>query len=110
MAKRGGFPGGMPGNMSNLMKQAQRMQREMEEKQKKLEESEFTATAGGGAVSVVVTGSKNLKILTISPDAVDPEDVEMLQDLIIAAVGEAMKQVDDESARLMGGMGGGFGF
>ena len=100
----------MPGNMSNLMKQAQRMQREMEEKQKKLEESEFTATAGGGAVSVVVTGSKNLKSLTISPDAVDPEDVEMLQDLIIAAVGEAMKQVDDESARLMGGMGGGFGF
>ena len=63
MAKRGGFPGGMPGNMSNLMKQAQRMQREMEEKQKKLEESEFTATAGGGAVSVVVTGSKNLKSL-----------------------------------------------
>ncbi len=110
MAKRGGFPGGMPGNMSNLMKQAQRMQREMEEKQKKLEESEFTATAGGGAVSVVVTGSKNLKSLTISPDAVDPEDVEMLQDLIIAAVGEAMKQVDDESAKLMGGMGGGFGF
>ncbi|MBO5504314.1 MAG: YbaB/EbfC family nucleoid-associated protein [Lachnospiraceae bacterium] len=110
MAKRGGFPGGMPGNMSNLMKQAQRMQREMEEKQKKLEESEFTATAGGGAVSVVVTGSKNLKSLTISPDAVDPDDVEMLQDLIIAAVGEAMKQVDDESARLMGGMGGGFGF
>ena len=100
----------MPGNMSNLMKQAQRMQREMEEKQKKLEESEFTATAGGGAVSVVVTGSKNLKSLTISPDAVDPEDVEMLQDLIIAAVGEAMKQVDDESAKLMGGMGGGFGF
>ena len=86
------------------------MQREMEEKQKKLEESEFTATAGGGAVSVVVTGSKNLKSLTISPDAVDPEDVEMLQDLIIAAVGEAMKQVDDESARLMGGMGGGFDF
>ena len=110
MAKRGGFPGGMPGNMNNLMKQAQRMQREMEEKQKKLEESEFTATAGGGAVSVVVTGSKNLKSLTISPDAVDPDDVEMLQDLIIAAVGEAMKQVDDESARLMGGMGGGFGF
>ena len=110
MAKRGGFPGGMPGNMSNLMKQAQRMQREMEEKQKKLEESEFTATAGGGAVLVVVTGSKNLKSLTISPDAVDPDDVEMLQDLIIAAVGEAMKQVDDESARLMGGMGGGFGF
>ena len=57
-----------------------------------------------------MTGSKNLKSLTISPDAVDPEDVEMLQDLIIAAVGEAMKQVDDESARLMGGMGGGFGF
>ena len=107
MAKHGGYPGGMiPGNYSNLMKQAQRMQREMEEKQKKLEESEFTATAGGGAVSVVVTGSKNLKSLTISPDAVDPDDVEMLQDMILVAVNEAVKQVDEESEKLFGGMGG----
>ena len=108
MARRGGgFPGGgIPGNMNNLMKQAQRMQRQMEENKKVLEEKEFTASAGGGAVEVVVSGKKDLKSLTISPDAVDPDDVEMLQDLIIAAVGEAMKQVDAESERLLGGMGG----
>ena len=106
MAKRGGFSGGMPGNMNNLMKQAQRMQRQMEENKKALELMEFKAAAGGGAVEVVVSGKKELKSLTISPDAVDPDDVEMLQDLIIAAVGEAMKQVDAESEKLFGGMGG----
>ena len=109
MARRGGFQGGMPGNMNNLMKQAQRMQRQMEENKKALEEMEFKAASGGGAVEVVVSGKKALKSLTISPDAVDPDDVEMLQDLIIAAVGEAMKQVDAESEKLFGGMGmGGF--
>ena len=107
MAKRGGFPGGaMPGNMSNLMKQAQRMQRQMEENKKALEEKEFTASVGGGAVEVVINGKKELKALTISPDAVDPDDVEMLQDMIIAAMGEAVKQVDAESEKLFGGMGG----
>ena len=106
MAKRGGFGGGMPGNMNNLMKQAQRMQRQMEENKRALEEKEFTATVGGGAVEVVVSGKKDLKSLTISPDAVDPDDVEMLQDMILAAVGEAMKQVDAESEKLLGGMGG----
>ena len=107
MAKRGGFPGGgMPGNMQNLMKQAQRMQRQMEENKRALEEKEFTATVGGGAVEVVVSGKKDLKSLTISPDAVDPDDVEMLQDMILAAVSEAMKQVDAESEKLFGGMGG----
>ena len=106
MAKRGGFGGGMPGNMNNLMKQAQRMQRQMEENKRALEEKEFTATVGGGAVEVVVSGRKDLKSLTISPDAVDPDDVEMLQDMILAAVGEAMKQVDAESEKLFGGMGG----
>ena len=67
---------------------------------------EFKAASGGGAVEVVVSGKKELKSLTISPDAVDPDDVEMLQDLIIAAVGEAMKQVDAASEKLFGGMGG----
>ena len=110
MARRGGFPGGMPGNMNNLMKQAQRMQRQMEENKKALEEKEFTATAGGGAVEVVVSGRKDLKSVTISPDAVDPDDVEMLQDLILVAVNEAMKQVDEESEKLFGGMGGLGGF
>ena len=106
MAKRGGFGGGMPGNMNNLMKQAQRMQRQMEENKRALEEKEFTASVGGGAVEVVVSGKKDLKSLTISPDAVDPDDVEMLQDMILAAVGEAMKQVDAESEKLFGGIGG----
>ena len=106
MARRGGFPGGMPGNMNNLMKQAQRMQRQMEENKKALEEKEFTASVGGGAVEVVINGKKELKALTISPDAVDSDDVEMLQDMIIAAMGEAVKQVDAESEKLFGGMGG----
>ena len=83
MAKRGGFPGGgMPGNMQNLMKQAQRMQRQMEEGQKELEVKEFSAKAGGGAVEAVVLGNKTLKSVVISPDAVDPDDVEMLQDTL----------------------------
>lgn len=105
MSRRGGFQGGIPGNMNNLMKQAQRMQREMEQNQKALAVKEFSAKSGGGAVEVVVTGSKDLKSITISPDAVDPEDVEMLQDLILAAVNEAMKQVDEETQKLMGGFG-----
>ena len=98
MARRGGFPGGMPGNMNNLMKQAQRMQRQMEENKKALEEKEFTATSGGGAVEVVVSGKKDLKSITISPDAVDPDDVEMLQDMVLVAGNEAVKQVEEESA------------
>ncbi len=111
MAKRGGFPGGgMPGNMNQLMKQAQRMQRQMEESQKNLEDAEYVAKAGGGAVEVKVTGKKEIKSLTLAPDVVDPDDIEMLQDLIIAAINEAFKQVDDASGAMMnkltGGMGG----
>ena len=115
MAKRGGFPGGMgmPGNMNNLMKQAQRMQRQMEESQKNLEESEFSAKAGGGAVEVVVTGKKTIKSLVLDKDIVDPDDVETLQESIIAAINEAFAQVDEanESAmsKMTGGLGG-FGF
>lgn len=114
MAKRGGFPGGaMPGNMNNLMKQAQRMQRQMEESQKELETKEFTAKAGGGAVSVTVLGSREVKEVKIDKEVVDPDDVEMLEDLIVAAVNEAMKQVDDANqasmSKMTGGLGG-FGF
>ena len=81
MAKRGGFPGGMgmPGNMNNLMKQAQKMQRQMEENQKALDEKEYTAAAGGGAVEVKMTGKKEITKVTIDPDAIDPEDVETLE-------------------------------
>ena len=116
MAKRGGFPGGMgmPGNMNNLMKQAQRMQRQMEEGQKELETKEFTAKAGGGAVEVTVTGKKEVVKVVLAQDVVDPDDVEMLQDLIIIAVNEAMKMADEASANMMskmtGGLGGGFPF
>ena len=109
MAKRGGFPGGMPGNMNNLMKQAQRMQRQMEESQKAMEEKTFTAAAGGGAVEVTVTGRKTVEKLTISKEAVDPEDVETLEDLIVAALNEAFKKVDDEQSNMIGKMTGGSG-
>lgn len=110
MAKRGGFPGGaMPGNMSNLMKQAQRMQRQMEEGQKELETKEFTASAGGGAVEVTVTGKREIVRVKLSEEVVDPEDIEMLQDLIVAASNEAMRQADEANAELMGKMTGGLG-
>lgn len=111
MAKRGGFPGGMgmPGNMNNLMKQAQKMQRQMEENQKALEESVFTAKAGGGAVEVTVTGKKEVTSLKLAPEAVDPDDVEMLEDLILAAIKEAMKQADEASSSMMNSLTGGMG-
>ncbi len=110
MAKRGGFPGGaMPGNVSNLMKQAQRMQRQMEEVQKGLETKEFTATAGGGAVEVVVTGKKEMVSVKLSQEVVDPDDIEMLQDLIMAATNEALKQAEDASNEMVGKMTGGLG-
>ena len=114
MAKRGGFPGGMPGNMNNLMKQAQRMQRQMEESQRELETREFTAKAGGGAVEVTVTGKKVVTKVSISKDVVDPDDVEMLEDLIMAATNEAIKLAEEESSAMMGrmtaGLGGGMPF
>ena len=105
MARRGGFAGGMPGNMNNLMKQAQRMQRQMEENKKALDEKEFKATAGGGAVEVVMTGAHEMKSITIDPDAVDPDDVETLQDMILVAVNDVLAQITEESGKLMGGMG-----
>ena len=93
MAKRGGFPGGgMPGNMANLMKQAQKMQRQMEEQAKEMETKEFTATAGGGAVEVTMSGTKKLTKVKIDEEVVDPDDVEMLEDLIVAAVNEALRK------------------
>lgn len=114
MAKRGGFPGGMPGNMNNLMKQAQRMQRQMEETTKELETKEYTAAAGGGAVSVTVSGKKEVTAVKISPEAVDPDDVEMLEDLIMAATNEALRKMEAETqavmSKLTGGLGGGFPF
>lgn len=101
---------GMGGNMQKQLQQAQAMQRQLEQLQSDLEEKEFTATAGGGAISVTCSGKKELKAITIDKDVVDPDDVEMLQDMILVAVNEAMKQVDEESEKLFGGMGGLGGF
>ncbi|MDE6014693.1 MAG: YbaB/EbfC family nucleoid-associated protein [Acetatifactor sp.] len=110
MAKRGGFPGGaMPGNMSNLMKQAQRMQRQMEEGQKELETKEFTASAGGGAVEVTVSGKKEIVSIKLAEEIVDPEDIETLQDAVVAAANEALRQAEEESSALMSKMTGGLG-
>ena len=109
MAKRGGFPGGMPGNMTNLMKQAQRMQRQMEESQKELETKECTAKAGGGAVEVTVTGKKEITKVKLSQEVVDPDDVEMLEDLVMAAANEALKMAEAANSEMMGKMTGGLG-
>lgn len=111
MAKRGGFPGGgMPGNMANLMMQAQKMQKQMEEQAKEMEEKSFTATAGGGAVEVTVSGKKEVQKVKLQEEVVDPDDVEMLEDLIMAAVNEALRQVDEANtsamSKLTGGLGG----
>lgn len=106
MAKRGGFPGGMGGfggmNMNQLMKQAKKMQEDMEKTQGELEEKEFEATAGGNAISVKVTGAKVIKEIKIQKDVVDPEDVEMLEDLILTCVNEALRKVDSAQAASFG--------
>lgn len=107
MAK-GGFPGGFGGgNMNNLMKQAQAMQKKMEEMQKQIEASEFEASAGGGAVSVKVNGKKEVLGINIKPEVVDADDVEMLEDLVLSAVNEALRKADEETANKMGKVTGG---
>ena len=116
MARRGGFSGGMPGNMNKLMKQAQKMQKQMEENQKALEEKSFSVTVGGGAVEITMSGKKEITGVKIDPEAVDPDDVEMLEDLIMSAVNAVYRKVDEETqaamSKLTGGFGGlgGFGF
>ncbi|MCD8301163.1 MAG: YbaB/EbfC family nucleoid-associated protein [Clostridiales bacterium] len=111
---RGGYQGGMPTNMNNLMKQAQKMQRQMEEASKELEDKEITAAAGGGAVKVTVSGKKEIVKVELSEEVVDPEDIEMLEDLIVAAANEALRQMEELSEAAMGkvtgGMNGGFPF
>ena len=102
MAKRGGFPGmggGFGGmNINQLMKEAKKMQADMEKSQEELVAKDFEATAGGGAISVKVTGAKQLKEITIKKEVVDPDDVEMLQDLILTCVNEALRKVDSAQA------------
>ena len=106
MAKRGGFPGGMGGfggmNINQLMKEAKKMQADMEKSQEELSSQEFEATAGGGAVSVKVAGDKTIKEIKLQKDVVDPDDVEMLQDLILTCVNEALRKVDSAQAQSLG--------
>ena len=99
----------MPGNMNNLMKQAQRMQRQMEEKSKEMEEKEWEATAGGGAVKVKVSGKKEILSVKLSEEVVDPDDIEMLEDLIVAATNEALRKMEEENSKMMEQLTGGFG-
>ena len=106
MAKRGGFPGGMGGfggmNINSLMKEAKKMQADLEKSQSELAGREFEASAGGGAVTAKVNGQKQVLSLNLQKDVVDPDDVEMLQDLIITCLNQAFKQVDDAQTASMG--------
>ena len=105
---RGGFPGGLGGgNMNNLMKQAQAMQKQMEQMQKDMEITEFETTSGGGAVTIRINGKKEILALNIKPEVVDPEDVEMLEDLVLTAVNEAIRKVEEETSNKMGKLTGG---
>ena len=107
MAKRGGFPGMGGGmNMNAMIKQAQKMQQQMAKAQEEIAEMEHTATVGGGVVSATVNGTNSLLSVKISPEAMDPDDVEMLEDLIVSAVNEALKQAENENAELMKKMTG----
>lgn len=110
MAKRGGFPGGgMPNNMNNMMKQAQKMQKQMADMQENLDQQLFEATVGGGVVKAEVNGKKEVTKIKIDPEAVDPDDVEMLEDLVVAAVNEAIRKAEEavngQVSKLTGGMG-----
>lgn len=99
--------GGSPNNMNDMIKQAQKMQDEMSIKQEEIESQTFTTTAGGGAVEVVMTGKKVISALNIKPEVVDKDDVEMLQDLIIAAVNEAIRTIEETTSAQMEQITGG---
>ena len=105
---RGGFPGMGGGNMQQLARQAQKLQQQMAQMQEELEAREFEASAGGGMVTAKVNGKHELLALTIKPEAVDPDDVEMLSDMVLAAVNEAMRQAAETTEREMGKLTGGF--
>ena len=104
-----GMPGMGVGMNMNMLKQAQKMQQDMMRMQQELQEKEYQAAAGGGVVSAVVNGKHELKALTIDPEAVDPDDVEMLQDMIVAAVNEAMRAADADASETMSKLTGGLG-
>jgi nucleoid-associated protein EbfC len=107
----GGFGGGggLPGGMGNLMSQVQKLQEEMEKTQAALDEEVITVSSGGGMVTVTITGGQVLQSIKIDPQAVDPDDVEMLQDMVLAAVNDALQQAKDLHEERMGGLTGGMG-
>ncbi len=109
MMAKGGFPRGMGGgaNMNQMIKQAQKMQEQMLKMQEEMETKTYEAVVGGGAVKVVVDGKREVKEITLSPEVVDPDDIEMLQDLVIAAVNEGLRKVDAESSAQLGSITGG---
>lgn len=110
MAKHGGFAGGMPGmNMNNLMKQYQKMQKKLEETQKELAKKEYTGQAGGGAVKIVISGEKKVLKVSLNKDAVDPEDVETLEEMIALAANQALTEIEKDSSQEMGRLTGGMG-
>ena len=109
MAK-GGYRGGMPMggmNQMQMMKQAQKMQQDLLKMQQEMEEKQYEATAGGGVITAVVSGKRELVRVTIDPEAVDPDDVEMLQDMVVAAVNEAMRKAEAEASQNMSRLTGG---
>ncbi len=105
----GGFGGGGLGNMNNLMKQAQKMQKDMEKAQQELENKTVEVSVGGGAITIVATAKKEIKEIVIKPEVVDPDDVEMLQDLILTGVNEALRKADEVAGAEMGKITGGLG-
>ena len=110
MAKHGGFAGGMPGmNMNNLMKQYQKMQKKLEETQEELAKKEYTGQAGGGAVKIVISGEKKVLKVSLNKDAVDPEDVETLEEMIALAANRALTEIEKDSSQEMGRLTGGMG-
>jgi len=108
MAK-GGFPRGMGGgaNMNQMLKQAQKMQEQMLKMQEEMEAKTYEAVVGGGAVKVVIDGKRQVQEVVLSPEVVDPDDIEMLQDLIVAAVNEGLRKLDAESSAQLGSITGG---
>lgn len=102
-----GFPGMGGGNMNQLMKQAQKMQKDMEKSQKELESKIYESSVGGGALTVKLNGKKRLTEVNIDPDVVDPEDVEMLQDLVLTAINNAIAMAEEDSEKVMGKLAGG---
>lgn len=99
--------GGGPQNMQNMLRQAQKMQENIEKKQAELAEKEYVVSSGGGMVEVTVTGKHEVKAIGINPEVVDPEDVEMLEDMLVAALNEAMRQIEEESDRELKSVTGG---